>query len=70
MKIAIKIAQQRNGVYRAWCPALPGCVVHGKSEQEMKPKIVEAVGGYLASFDAALPRELDRMISLMPEDSS
>ena len=34
----------------------------------MKPKIVEAVGGYLASFDVALPKELDDVISLMLEE--
>jgi len=68
MKIAIRITQRGNGVYRASCPALPGCIVHGKSKEEMKPKIVGAVAGYLASLDVALSERVHDVIALMPED--
>ena len=27
MKVVVKIAEDRTGRYKAWCPALPGCRV-------------------------------------------
>jgi len=35
----------------------------------MKPKIVGAVAGYLASLDVALPERVHDVIALMPEDA-
>jgi len=60
MKLLIQMAQQANGSYRACCPALPGCVVYGQSRAEAQSNIDQAVKGYLASLDVALPRRLDR----------
>ncbi len=61
MRLTVKIANTREGNFRAWCPALPGCMVWGLSEDEVRQKISKAVDGYLASLDIALPRELSRM---------
>jgi predicted RNase H-like HicB family nuclease len=58
--MVIKIAECTDASYSAWCPALPGCAVRAKSEQEARRRIRDAVSGYLASLDVALPRELDR----------
>ena len=60
MKLAIHIVRVAHNSYRAWCPALPGCVVHGESRQAAHAKIGGAIEGYLASLDVALPRELNR----------
>ena len=57
MKIAVKITHEQNGTYRASCPALPGCYVHGCSYEEAKEKIDQAVRGYLGSLNVALPKE-------------
>ncbi len=58
MKIEIKIADQLNGTYKAWCPALPGCAVYGRSKREAKTRIRQAVCGYMEHLSVALPREL------------
>ena len=62
MKLVIKIAEERAGVFRAWCPALPGCRASAPSREEARIRIREAVEGYLASLNVALPRELGRML--------
>jgi len=64
MKLAIRITRGIDGSYRAFCPALPGCVVWGTSLKEAKEKIDSAVSGYVASLDSTLPRELARLASL------
>ncbi len=62
MQLSIKIADQVNYSYRAWCPGLPGCVVYGRSKAEAKKKIMAAINGYLATVEVALPRELGRKL--------
>ena len=63
MKIAVKIVKDQGGKYRASCPALPGCWVVGRTRNEARAKIAEAVEGYLASLDVTLPRELGRLLA-------
>ena len=58
MKLVIKISERVDGGYRASCPSLPGCVVYGSSQVEVKERIEDAIRGYMASLDVALPREL------------
>jgi len=60
MKLLIKISREESGVYRAWCPALPGCVAHGASRQEAGESIDEAVNGYLASLNVPIPAKVER----------
>jgi predicted RNase H-like HicB family nuclease len=60
MKIVLRIAKRMDTGYAAWCPALPGCSVRGRTREEAQEKIREAVAGYLASLDVALPRELEQ----------
>jgi hypothetical protein len=52
MKIAFKIMRMPDGLLRGVCPALPGCVAYGRSNEEMAGRMEEAVRGYLASLDA------------------
>lgn len=59
MKVAIRIDVKTTGVYRASCPALPGCVAFGRSHEEARQKIDQAVRGYLASLDVPVPMRLE-----------
>ncbi|KKM20824.1 hypothetical protein LCGC14_1641550 [marine sediment metagenome] len=54
MKLAIKLSQQENGTFRAWCPALPGCVVCEQTREDARSHIRRAIQGYLASLDVPL----------------
>ncbi|KKM20059.1 hypothetical protein LCGC14_1649330 [marine sediment metagenome] len=56
--VTVKISQRKNGMFRAWCPALPGCVVSAGSRREVETRIAKAVEGYLASLNIALPNAL------------
>ena len=60
MKLTVKVVRLSANSYRAWCPALPGCVVYGQSEYEAKVRVRRAIDGYLASLDVVLPTELER----------
>ena len=61
MKLVIQISKIAGNLFRACCPSLPGCVVYGRSQDEARERIREAVCGYVASMDVALPRELAKM---------
>ncbi len=61
MKLVVRITQTASDSFRGCCPALPGCIVYGHSRNETRQRIYEAVGGYLASLDVALPRELSQL---------
>lgn len=64
MALTIKIARTSDGAFRAWCPALPGCVVRAQSHGEAQRMVNQAISGYLASLNVALPRELTRLASV------
>jgi hypothetical protein len=67
METAVRISGPLlDGEYRAWCPALPGCAVYGRSRHEAQIRVLQAVRGYLAHLDVALPRELARLTRLAP----
>jgi predicted RNase H-like HicB family nuclease len=59
MKIVIAIAELSGGMHKAHCPALPGCMVLGRSRQEAVERMCGAVEGYLASFEATMPGKLE-----------
>ena len=60
MDTRVKIARRSDGTHRASCPALPGCVIYGRSRDEVRRKIVWAVRGYLNHIGDILPGELER----------
>jgi len=64
MRLVAQISQKAHGSFRACCPALPGCVVYARSRSEAKAKIQEAVCGYIASLDVALPCEISKLVSV------
>lgn len=43
MKILITIYQDEDGVYIAECPAIPGCVSQGPTEEEAEANIKQAI---------------------------
>lgn len=43
MKLLITIYQDEDGVYIAECPAIPGCVSQGATEEEAERNIREAI---------------------------
>ncbi len=57
----ITLEPTEDGWIVAECPALPGCVTQGKTEQEAIENIKEAISAWLWAEDhkslAALPKE-------------
>lgn len=51
MKFKIIIEQDEDGYFVAECPNLPGCISQGKTLNEAKENIKEAVEGYLESLE-------------------
>ncbi len=43
MKLLITIYQDEDGVFIAECPAIPGCVSQGATEEEAEKNIREAI---------------------------
>ena len=43
MKLLITIYQDEDGVYIAECPAIPGCVSQGATEEEAEANIKQAI---------------------------
>jgi predicted RNase H-like HicB family nuclease len=43
MKLLITIYQDEDGVYIAECPAIPGCVSQGETEEEAESNIKQAI---------------------------
>jgi predicted RNase H-like HicB family nuclease len=47
MKFIITITRDEDGIYVAECPAIPGCVSQGKTEDEAQKNIQEAISDCL-----------------------
>jgi len=58
MKLCIEIEQNEYGAYVAVCPCLPGCVTKGRTREQAKEKLEEAIRGYLAAMGDFVPDEL------------
>lgn len=43
MKFVVTIFQDEDGMFIAECPAIPGCVSQGKTENEAEENIQEAI---------------------------
>lgn len=50
MKFRITIEQDEDGIFIAVCSSLPGCVSQGKTREEAKENIKDAIAGYLESL--------------------
>ena len=52
MKLHVVIERDETGYYVAEVPALPGCLSQGKTPEEAKANIREAIIGWLRVMDA------------------
>jgi predicted RNase H-like HicB family nuclease len=48
MKLRVVIEKDETGYYVAEVPALPGCMSQGKTLQEARANILEAIAGWVA----------------------
>jgi len=48
MKFTVTIARDEDGMYIAECPAIPGCISQGKTEEEAQENIQDAIRECLA----------------------
>jgi len=48
LKFLVTIVRDEDGMFIAECPAIPGCVSQGRTEQEAEENIREAIGECLA----------------------
>jgi len=62
MRVVISVVELSVDLYKANCPALPGCVVLARSRQEAAERMSQAVSGYLASFDVAVPGQIELQV--------
>jgi len=58
MLFHVKIEQTEDGWFVIECPALPGCISQGKSEEEALNNIKEAINAWLWAEDQKV---LDKM---------
>jgi predicted RNase H-like HicB family nuclease len=65
MKLHIKIISESAEAYCAHCPALPGCIAHGRTCEEVQARIEEAVRGYLGSMDGIPSCQLELTTELV-----
>jgi predicted RNase H-like HicB family nuclease len=50
MKFRIIIQKDEDGNFVAECPTLPGCISEGKTREEARLNIRDAIQGYLESL--------------------
>ena len=50
MKFRIIIEQDKDKMFIAECPSLPGCISQGKTRKEAVENIKDAIQGYLKSL--------------------
>ena len=55
MKLSVRIFDDERGGFVAACPSLPGCSCRGKTREEAKRKLDEAIRGYLAAVGNFVP---------------
>jgi predicted RNase H-like HicB family nuclease len=58
MKLCVRIIQDEGGGYTAFCPSLPGCKSRGKSREEAREKLDDAIRGYVAAMSDFIPENL------------
>ena len=62
MKLYVKIWRNDSGEYVAACPSLPGCITTGRTSEEAKERLEDAIRGYLASVNKFVPARLHEML--------
>lgn len=62
MKLCIRMRRNQRGEFTASCPSLPGCVSSGRTEQQAKQNLEEAIRGYLASVSNFVPEHINQVL--------
>lgn len=65
MKYRIITEQDKDGIFVAECPALPGCISQGETRREAIDNIKDAIEGYLESLkkhNEPIPPEIEEEI--------
>jgi antitoxin HicB len=55
MKLTVRIFDDERGGFVATCPSLPGCCCRGRTREDAKREIDEAIRGYLAAVGNFVP---------------
>ena len=58
MKLSIRIISNDQGGFTAVCPTLPGCMSRGRTRQDAREKLDEAIRGYFAAVNNFVPEHL------------
>ena len=69
MKYRVLIEVDEDGLFAARCPALPGCVSQGRTREEARTNIRDAIAGYIESLkkhDEPIPPPIDEEIVEVP----
>ncbi len=60
MKFLVTIARDEDGMYVAECPAIPGCVSQGRTQEEAERNVEDAIRECLAvRRDLGMPPYLE-----------
>jgi predicted RNase H-like HicB family nuclease len=62
MKLCIRITVDSEGTYTAVCPSLPGCSCRGRTREEAKERLDEAIRGYIAAVSNFVPENLQHEV--------
>ncbi|KPK80760.1 MAG: hypothetical protein AMJ81_11390 [Phycisphaerae bacterium SM23_33] len=62
MKLCIRMRRNERGEFTASCPLLPGCISSGRTEQQAKQNLEEAIRGYLASVSNFVPEQINQVL--------
>ena len=66
MKLKIVLEKGMDGFITAYCPALKGCVTQGRTEEDAKKNLKEAIELYLEAdpADMILPTDMYKVSEL------
>ena len=64
ISIPIVIEHDKNG-YTAWCPSLQGCMTEGKSYEEARENMEDAVQLYLEDLEKTPPASDDVSVTMI-----
>ena len=64
MKLQVVIERDETGYYVAEIPALPGCMSQGRTLEEAKANIREAIGAWLTVMNAKARKRAARTLEV------
>jgi predicted RNase H-like HicB family nuclease len=66
MKLSIQVIANQTGTFTAFCPALPGCVSQGATQEEATSRLAEVVRGYIAAVSNFVPDQIEYELCAAP----